>query len=310
MKLLVKSGGEDVFGIWKDHFADLAPGLETHFWSDPAVAPEEVDAVMAWEPSAGWLASLPNLRLVISSGAGVDHITRDPDWPRHLPLVRMGGMEQRMSEYVAWAALSLLRGTRDFALGQAAREWRYKEVPFSAADRTVGVMGLGNLGLAAARTLQGLGFDVRGWARSAKQIDGLKTFAGRKELGAFLGGTDILLDLLPATAATENMLDAAFLAQLPEGAQFINAGRGKHLVEADLLAALDSGAMAGAVLDVFQTEPLPADSPLWSHPAVTVTPHIASTPGKREKAAYVADVLRRFAEGAPLPNVYDPEKGY
>lgn len=310
MKLLVKSGPEDAFPEWKRHFGDLYPDLEVHFWSDPSVAPEDVDAVMVWEPPAGWLASLPNLKLVISSGAGVDHITADPDWPRHLPLVRMGGTEQRMNEFVVWAALSLLRDTRDFTEGQSRREWRYKEVPFCARDLCVGIMGLGNLGKAANEALRAIGFRTRGWSRTQKRIDGLDTFAGTEELAAFLSGSDILLDLLPATAETTNMIDAAFLSGLPKGAGFINAGRGAHVVEADLIALLDSGHLSAALLDVFQCEPLPEDSPIWDHPKITVTPHIASTPTKRDKVVYISDVLRRFVGGAPLPNVYQAERGY
>ncbi|MAQ84129.1 MAG: glyoxylate/hydroxypyruvate reductase A [Maritimibacter sp.] len=310
MTLLVKSGGEDVFPEWKGYFAEFAPDVDTRFWNDPDVSPESVEYVMVWEPPVGWLAKFPNLQVVFSSGAGVDHITRDPDWPRHLPLVRMGGMEQRMSEYVVWAALTALRDTRDFALGQAAHEWRYKEVPHSARDLTVGIMGMGNLGIAAAAALRGMGFKTRGWSRTPKTLDGIESFAGAGDLGDFLAGTDILVDLLPATPATENMIDAHLLAGLPDHATFINAGRGKHLVEADLLAALDAGTLGGAVLDVFQTEPLPADSPIWDHPKVTVTPHIASTPTKREKARYVAEGIQLFNEGKDLPNVFSPENGY
>lgn len=310
MKLLVKSGPEEAFPEWKRNFAEFYPELETHFWSDGSVDPADVDAVMVWEPPAGWLASLPNLKLVISSGAGVDHITRDPDWPRHLPLVRMGGTEQRMNEFVLWCALSLLRDTADFAEGQRRHEWRYKEVPFSARDLTVGIMGLGNLGLAANGALRGVGFKTRGWSRGEKSIDGMETFAGPDGLADFLGGTDMLLDLLPTTPATTNMINAKFLSGLPKGATFINAGRGAHLVEEDLIALLDSGHLSAAVLDVFQTEPLPESSPIWDHPKITVTPHIASTPTKRDKAEYVSDVLRRFEAGAALPNVFEVARGY
>lgn len=310
MKLLVKSGPEEAFPIWKKHFDEMYPELETHFWSDESVAPEDVDIVMVWEPPAGWLASLPNLKLVISSGAGVDHITRDPDWPKHLPLVRMGGTEQRMNEFIVWAALSMLRDTRDFSDGQTAREWRYKEVPFSARDLTVGIMGLGNLGLAANDALRAIGFKTRGWSRTEKSIDGLDTFAGSEGLAEFLAGTDMLLDLLPTTPATTNMIDAKFLSGLPKGATFINAGRGAHVVEADLIEMLDNGHLSAALLDVFQTEPLAQESPIWDHPKITVTPHIASTPTKRDKVVYVSDVVRKFEAGDPLPNIYEPDRGY
>ncbi|PTX35873.1 D-isomer specific 2-hydroxyacid dehydrogenase-like protein, partial [Allosediminivita pacifica] len=175
---------------------------------------------------------------------------------------------------------------------------------------TVGIMGQGNLGLASAAALRAMGFSTRGWSRTAKTVEGMESFAGPEGMGDFLGGTDILVDLLPATKATENLIDADILHQLPKGAAFINAGRGKHLVEEDFVAALDDGHLSGAVLDVFQTEPLPTESPLWDHPKVTVTPHIASTPTKRDKAFYVADAIRSFETGDSLPNVFDPAQGY
>lgn len=312
MRLLIKSGGEEAMAEWRAHFQAVNPLIDVRFWADPAVAPETVDYVMAWEPPAGWLAGLPNLKVVFSSGAGVDHITKDPAWPRQLPLIRMGGddLSQRMGEYIVWSALSLLRDTRDFALGQDAAEWRYKEVPFSAADRTVGIMGMGNLGVRAAEMLQGVGFPVRGWSRSPKVVPGVEDFVGPEALEAFLAGTDILVCLLPSTPDTADIIDAALLARLPKGAHVINAGRGPHVVEADLIAALDSGHIAGAVLDVFRAEPLSADSPLWRHPRITVTPHIASTPTRRGKVEFVANCIAAFEAGKPLPNVFDPVRGY
>ncbi|MFC7610006.1 2-hydroxyacid dehydrogenase [Teichococcus aestuarii] len=224
----------------------------------------------------------------------------------------MGGeaTAQRMGEYILWSCLSLLRDARHFALGQAAGEWRHRETRHYAADRTVGIMGLGNLGGHAARMLQSVGFPVRGWARSRKDIPGVRSFAGAAELPEFLAGTDILVCLLPSTKETEGLIDARLLAQLPPGAELVNAGRGSHLREPDLLAALDSGHLAGAVLDVFEEEPLPPGSPLWAHPKVTVTPHVASMASRPERARYLAGAIADFEAGRPLPNLYDPERGY
>lgn len=311
MKLLIKSGGREAMPEWQAHFRDAAPDLEVAYYED-AGDPASVDFVMAWEPPPGFLAGLPNLKVVFSSGAGVDHITRDPDWPSHLPLVRMGGddMAQRMGEFVVWSALSLLRNTAHFAKGQPLREWRYEETEYSAADRRVGVMGLGNLGMRAAQMLAAVGFPVSGWSRSAKDLPGIRTFAGADQFDAFLAQTDILVCLLPVTPETADIIDADLLARLPKGAQIINVGRGGHVVEADLIAALDSGHIAGAVLDVFRTEPLPADSPLWGHDRVIVTPHIASTPTRGEKARFVARCIALLGEGKPLPNIFDPARGY
>ncbi|MBJ3785375.1 2-hydroxyacid dehydrogenase [Devosia sediminis] len=311
MKLLVKSGGREAMAEWQRHFGAVDPTIEVVYWED-AGDPASVDYVMAWEPPAGWLATLPNLKVVFSSGAGVDHITKDPAWPSQLPLVRMGGpdMAQRMGEFVVWSALSLLRDTRDFALGQPLKEWRYKEVPHSAADRRVGVMGLGNLGLRSAQMLSAVGFPVQGWSRSAKSLPGMKTFAGAAEFDAFIESTDILVCLLPVTPDTADLIDAKLLANLPAGAQIINVGRGQHVVDADLIAALDSGHIAGAVLDVFRGEPLAAESPLWTHERVTVTPHIASTPTRAEKAEFVARCIGLNEKGEAMPNIFDPARGY
>lgn len=311
MKLLMKSGGREAMSEWKEHFHAADPRIEVAYWEDAGEL-ASVDYVMAWEPPPGWLATLPNLKVVFSSGAGVDHITRDSTWPRHLPLVRMGGvdMAQRMGEFVVWSALSLLRDTADFAKGQAAREWRYREVPYSAADRRVGVMGLGNLGVRSAEMLSAVGFPVQGWSRSAKSLPGIRTFAGAEQFDAFLASTDILVCLLPVTPETADIIDAKLLAKLPAGAQIINVGRGQHVVEDDLIAALDSGHIAGAVLDVFRSEPLAKDSPLWAHERITLTPHIASTPTRAEKAQFVARCIALQEAGEPLPNIFDPSRGY
>lgn len=310
--LLVKSGGEQALEEWRNSFEAADPRVRVHWWEDPAVRPEAVDYVVVWEPRHGWLRTLPNLKVVFSSAAGVDHIVRDPAWPSHLPLVRMGGAAtaQRMGEYIVWACLSLLRQTRHFARGQAKGAWWHTATGHTAPGRRVGIMGLGNLGAQAARMLQGVGFPVRGWARSRKEIPGVQSFAGPGELPEFLAGTDILVCLLPSTPETEGLIDARLLAQLPAGAAVVNAGRGSHLRVPDLLAALDAGQLDGAVLDVFEEEPLPAGSPLWNHPKVTVTPHIASEASRPERARYVADCIADFEAGRPLPNLYDSARGY
>lgn len=312
MKVLIKSGPEESFPLWAECFKKADPSLDVHFWSDESVDPADVGYVMVWEPPRGWLASLPNLEVVFSSGAGVDHITRDPSWPKDLPLVRMGGsdMAQRMGEFVVWSALSLLRETRDFALGQAAHEWRYKEVEHSAPQMTVGIMGLGNLGIGSARMLSAVGFKIRGWSRTAKEIEGIETFAGAQEFETFLSGTDIVVCLLPATAETKSLLNAQAFSALPRGAGVISVGRGQHVVEDDIIAALDAGHLSGAVVDVFDKEPLATESPLWDHPKVIVTPHIASTPSRQEKADFVASSIRRHRSGQTLSNVFEAGRGY
>ncbi len=297
---------------WQRYFAETAPDLRVHWWHDPAVQPEDVHYVLPWEPELGRLASLPNLRLILSPAVGVDHITRDPAWPAHLPLVRMGGEEpaQRMGEYVCLACLSLLRGWRRVTAAQAERNWDYFDADRCAPEVTVGVMGLGNLGARAAVMLAGLGFNVAGWSRTPKAIAGVACYAGEAERDDFLRQSDILVCLLPDTLETRGAIRAETIALLPPGAAVVNAARGGHVVWEDLAAALDSGQLSGAVLDVFTEEPLPPDHAAWVHPRVTVTPHLASLASRRSRARYVADAIRRFEAGEPLPNLYDPARGY
>lgn len=310
--LLIKSGGAAAVEEWRGHLAEFRPGMRAAAFDAPEAEAGEAEYALCWEPPRGWLASLPKLRAIFSIGAGVDHITDDPTWPRHVPLVRMGGEEtgQRMGEYVAWACLSLLRNARTFALNQPAARWEYEPGEHTARERTVGILGMGTLGAASVPMLRGLGFAVRGWTRTPRAVPGAEVFAGRESLDAFLGGTDILVCLLPATAETNGIVDAGLIARLPRGAGVVNAGRGAHVVRPDLLAALDSGQLSGAVLDTFETEPLPPDDPVWTHPGVTVTPHVASIARRRERARFVADAIAAFEAGGALPNLYDPVRGY
>ena len=310
--LLVKVEGARTRQLWCELLGELRPGLVARPFDAPDARPEEARYVLTWAPPPGWLAGLPNLRAIFSLGAGVDHITADPSWPRHVPLVRMGGEEpgQRMGEYIAWSCLTLLRNGRDFARAQAERRWDYKVGEDTARDLTVGIMGMGALGAAAVPMLRGLGYRVAGWSRSRKAVEGAESFAGAEELDAFLGRVDVLVCLLPSTPETTGIVNKDLLARLRPGAGFVNAARGAHAVVPDLVAALDSGQLSGAVLDVFDPEPLPAESPLWSHPKVTVTPHVASVARRRERARYVAEAIAGFEAGGPLPNLYDPVRGY
>ena len=312
MILLVKSGGEAALPEWQAAFAACAPQLDVRWWDDSEVPPNQVAYALVWAPEPGRLAALPNLRLILSSGAGVEHITQDPAWPRHLPIVRMGGEEvqQRMGEYVCLGALALLRDLKRIVAAQADRRWDNFDAIRTAAETRVGVMGMGNLGVRAAEMLLGLGFQVSGWSRGRKQVPGVESFAGPAELPAFLAGTDILACLLPDTPDTRGILRAETLAMLPRGAGVLNAARGGHVVLPDLIAALDSGQLSGAVLDVFDQEPLPADSPAWTHPKVLVTSHLASQASRPARARFVAQCIAAFERGEAVPNLYDPARGY
>ena len=310
--LVVKSGGEAAMAQWRECFAACAPGLEVRRWDEPGLRPEAVDYALVWDPEPGRLAAMPGLRAVFGSGAGVDGIVADPRYPRHVPLVRMSipAATERMGEFVAWAALSLLKDARRMAIAQAERRWDEVEPPHRSIQRTVGIMGLGNMGCAAARMLRGIGFPVIGWSRGRKAVPGVESYAGAAEMAAFLERSDILVCLLPATAETRGIVNAATLARLPRGAGYVGVGRGMQQRLDDILAALDEGQLAGAVIDVFETEPLPPEHPLWAHPRATVTAHVASLPSRMERAAAVAAAIAGFERGEALPNLYDHARGY
>lgn len=307
--LAIKSGGAAAFPEWRDAFAEAAPGLRVALWGTEEAA--RADHALVWDPEPGRLAAMPNLRCVFGAGAGVDLITRDPDFPRHLPLVRMAPPEaaERMGEFVAWGALHLLLNGRRMALQQEARRWEEFPQP-RAAELRAGVMGLGVMGARAASVLRALGFPVAGWSRTPKALPGVECFAGEAGLPAFLARTDLLVALLPATEATRGILSAPTLAKLPRGARLLNAGRGAHQSLPDILAALDSGHLSAALLDVFEEEPLAPDSPAWSHPRATVTPHIASSPSRRERARFVAAQIARLGRGERPGPLWNPELGY
>ena len=312
MRLVINSGGPQGLPEWRKYFREFAPDLHISGRDEPVADPGEIGYALVWEPDPGWLASLPNLKLIISSGAGVDHILADTQRPTHVPIARLVTQETagEMSEFVLAAALAITKEFKRFANDQAIGRWDTPEVPRMMRDMRVGVMGLGYLGSATATLLARTGFPTAGWSRSPAQLAGVESYAGPQKLAAFLARTDILVCLLPGTEATRGILGAETFAQLPRGAALISVGRGSHMVVPDVLAALDAGQLSQAVLDVFETEPLAADSPLWTHPGVIITPHCAATPTRYERARYVADLIRRSEAGEPLPNLYDPDKGY
>ncbi|GGC50235.1 glyoxylate/hydroxypyruvate reductase A [Siccirubricoccus deserti] len=310
--MVVKSGGRAGFAEWRDCFATLDPGLELRYWDEALLAPEAIDYALLWDPDPGMLARMPRLQVIFGSGAGVDGITADPELPRHIPLVRASIPEatQRMGEFCCWAALSLLKDARRMALAQAARRWDYFEPEARAQQRTVGILGLGNMGLRSAEMLRAIGFPVIGWSRTPKVVPGVESYAGAAALDAFLAHSDILVCLLPATPETRHIIRAETLAKLPQGAGYIGLGRGMQQTLEDIVAALDSGHLSGVVLDVFEPEPLPADHPLWAHPKAIVTPHVASLPTRAERATFIAAAIAAHERGETLPNLYDHARGY
>jgi glyoxylate/hydroxypyruvate reductase A len=307
--LLIKTD-IDRGNAWAEALAANYPELKTVNWpfkGDPA----EIDYALVWQPPKGELKRYPNLKAIFSVGAGIDHLASDPDLPAGVPVVRMvePGLTAGMSEYVVLAVLNHHRFMLDYAAQRRAKVW--EEIPQLPAEaRQVGILGLGVLGRDAAEKLKPFGFHLAGWSRSPKSITGVTCFHGSGGLDAFLGGTDILVCLLPLTAETTGILNAETFARLPAGAAVINVGRGKQLVEADLLAALDSGQIGGATLDVFQNEPLPEDHPFWEHPRVFMTPHIASMTVPQSAVRAVVANIQRLESGEALQHVVDLQRGY
>lgn len=297
---------------WRSGFARHLPECEVRDWDDPQVAAADVGYALVWEPQPGRLAGYPNLRLIIGAGAGFDHLLADEGLPPGVPLARLvlPETQQGMAEYLAMSSLMLMR-SMPLAVGNQQRQHWLPIYPTRLAQNThIGVMGLGALGLHAARYLAKLGFSVHGWSRAEKILDDLRCFHGDSQLAEFLGQSEIVICLLPQTAETTGILNYENFRQLPRQAGLINVGRALHVVQKDLLQALDEGLLCAAVLDVFEAEPLPSESPLWRHPGVIVTPHCAATPSRDERARRVAHLIRQCEAGAVIPDLYDASKGY
>lgn len=275
----------------------------------------DIEYVLAWKPLLELFDRLPKLRVIFSLGAGVDHIFTLPRIP-DVPIVRIvdDDLTGRMVEYVVWQVLHQLR--RGFAYSQRQAEHRWDALDQPASHQvTVGIMGLGVMGSSAAEALLRLGFQVRGWSRSPRTMTGMEVFTGPEAFDRFLSGTDILVALLPLTPETTRLIDMECLRKLRRDGQLggpilINAGRGGSQVEADIATAIREGTLAGASLDVFETEPLPADSPLWDLPNVVITPHVAAVSDPQPLARQIADQIVAFERGENLRNVVDRSRGY
>ncbi|MDA8445824.1 2-hydroxyacid dehydrogenase [Paracidovorax valerianellae] len=294
---------------WAGVFRERAPEIDFRIWPDIGDA-AQVRFLAAWEPPQDLATRFPQLQVLFSSGAGVDQFDFAA-LPPALPVVRMvePGIVQGMVEYVTHAVLGLHRDMPQYRRQQQQGEWRALPVR-PASSRRVGVLGLGSLGQAVLEQLRGLGFDCAGWSRSRHDIGGVQCHAGPQELPAFLARTDVLVCLLPLTDATRGFLNKDLFAQLPEGAGLVHVGRGPHLVEADLLAALAVGQIGDAVLDVADPEPLPPSHAFWRHPRIQLTPHIASMTQPLSAAGVVIDNLRRFHAGEPMVGLVDRSRGY
>jgi glyoxylate/hydroxypyruvate reductase A len=307
--VLVFASTVDKPAPWLGALATFLPDLETRVWPD-VPDPAAVDYALVFRPPAGMLASFPELRLILSLGAGVDGILADPDLP-DVPIVRLvePSLTRTMCDYVHYAVLRAQRRFDDIERAQAAGRWHF-DPPRLPEEVHVGILGLGEIGRAIARRLHEHGYVVSGWSRRPRAIAGVRCQAGADALHPLLAECDVVVSVLPATADTRDLFDAAAFAAMKPGAHFVNVGRGDQVVEADLLAALDRGHLGGAVLDVFRTEPLPAEHPFWRHERVLVTPHVAGCPLPETGARAIAETIRRERAGEPLLHVVDRGNGY
>ncbi|MBS0274097.1 MAG: glyoxylate/hydroxypyruvate reductase A [Proteobacteria bacterium] len=299
-------------GLWTAPLAEMAPDLNVVVQGRDEYDPKAIDYALGFRPETGLLASLPNLKAVFSLGAGVDGFLVDPNYPKRIPLVRFVDhqLSREMAQYCVMHALIHHRQQRLFDTFQKEKKWRQSVPPRRTDDTRIGVLGIGEIGTIVAKRLRDHDFKMAGWSRTRKQIPGVESFAGHEELQKFLNRSDILICLLPLTADTRHILNAKAFSQLPKDAFVINVARGGHLKEDDLIAAIDSGHLSGATLDVFETEPLPDSSPLWSHHKITVTPHVAAISDPRVMAKNAVDGIARHKVGKPLDNVVDFARGY
>lgn len=301
--------------VWTAAMKKVAPDLDVRVWPEMGRV-EDIEYCAAWLPPPGVVKSLPNLKVIMSLGAGVDAILKDPTLPENTPIVRVNDQDLtgRMTEYIVLHVLMHHRQQRRLDENQKRRVW--DSFPTHAAkDLSVGIMGMGVMGADSAIKLRDIGFRVAGWSRGRKTIPGVESFAGAEEFDAFLARTDVLVSLLPATPDTDGIINRATIRKLsrkgPFGAPIIiNAGRGRQQVAEDILACFDAGELHAATLDVFTVEPLPVESPLWTHPRVTVTPHCAADSDPETICAYVANNIRRHQRGEALDNLVDRDRGY
>lgn len=314
---LLINGGTDNWSPqrWMERFGDVCKDRRLVLLPDDRVDPADVHYAAVWKPTRGALSAFPNLRAIFNLGAGVDALMEDPSLPK-VPVVRVaiGDLTSRMTEYVVMHVLMHHRQQLYLSRCQQQKKWEPR-FQWAAGEIEVGIMGLGTLGRDAAEVLHRLGFRVSGWSATPKSIPGVRCFAGQANLAPFLSRTNVLVCLLPLTAETRHILNRNLFSQLnhdsPLGAPvLINAGRGGLQVEADILECLTDGTLGSATLDVFESEPLPGQSPLWSHRRVIVTPHNAADTDPTEISGYVARQIELFEAGKPLDNVVDVSRGY
>nr|WP_170948519.1 glyoxylate/hydroxypyruvate reductase A [Bordetella genomosp. 5] len=310
MKVIFSSSHEIEPAEWLDPLAAALPGTEVVMWhADQPV--QDADIAVVWNAPDALFARERKLRVAFNLGAGVDALFRLPSLPADLPIVRLedAGMAVQMAEYAAHA---LVRASRQFDQYEAQqREGVWQPLPeIDRAAWPVGVLGMGVMGARVATALAALDYPVAGWSRSGKTPDGIEAFGGSAGLSPFLARTRVLINTLPLTPDTRDLISFETMLQLQSGAYIINMGRGAHLVEEDLITLLDQGHVSGATLDVFREEPLPAGHPFWNDKRVTITPHVAALSLRRETIAQVASKIRAFQRGEPVSGMVSRDRGY
>jgi len=308
LKILLQTAGGDG-AAWIDAARQALPEARIDGWS--AASAPDADYALVWKPPPELVQGLKRVKAIFNLGAGVDSMPDLATLPRGVPLVRLddAGMAEQMVEYVCH---TVLRRYREFdAYVEQQREALWRQRPrLSKREFVIGVLGAGVLGAAVASALVRADFPVRVWSRTQKSIAGVTSFAGSEELDAFLSMTHVLVCLLPLTRETANLIDREHLSRLPRGAYVVNVARGALVVDADLLALLDDGHLAGATLDVFRDEPLPPEHPFWHHPRVVLTPHVSAVTRVEESVAQIAGKIRRLEAGLPITGVVDRQQGY
>ena len=307
MAILIIMPNRDCSAV-RDHLIDLDPRLDIRVWPETG-NPDEIRCALTWQHPAGSLKEFSNLSLIHSFGAGVDHLLSDPELPSDIPICRVvdPGLAKQMNEYLLCAVLNHRFALQDYWQLQQTHSWH--SVDRATGDR-VGILGLGQLGESAAKYFNANGFEVHGWSRSHKTIDNVTSHTGENGLHHMAALVDYLICLLPLTSQTEGILNRRLFQVMRPNSYLINVGRGPHLIEDDLIEALNNGQLAGACLDVTATEPLPKTHPLWEAKNITITPHISSLSDPRVVAEQVLDNYRRRLSGTPLKNLVDREKGY
>jgi glyoxylate/hydroxypyruvate reductase A len=292
---------------WVQAVQQAFPAAEVYAWGPGA---PQADHAIVWAPPQQFIDEQSGLQALFNIGAGVDALLQ-LKLPSSLKVVRLddAGMSVQMAEFVCHAVIRHFREFDGYDADTQAGKWSYRK-PRSRADFAVGVMGLGVLGERVAKALQVFDFSVNGYSRSPKDLPGIRCFSGAQALPDFLAATRVLVNLMPLTPETENILNQSTLSQLQQGGYVINVARGKHLVDEDLLALIDSGHLAGAALDVFRTEPLPADHVFWQHPKITVTPHTSARTLREESIAQIVGKIQALQRGEPINGVVEHQRGY